>query len=121
MPAFPTMEDYREVFRIEHLWLQKPQKRLMQIHLRSPSHALTATELATQMGYPNHGSVNVHYGSLAARVSERLIKNGVKWTVPVGEPASVSMVIFERDGPEEHWRWIMRPELVEALTSLGWR
>ena len=85
MPDFPTIEDYYAVFRIENLWLQKPQKRLMQIHLRAPQHTATATELAAQMGYPNHGSVNVHYGNLAARVSERLIKNGVQWTLSTPE------------------------------------
>ena len=36
MPDFPTMQDYRDVFRIEHLWLQKSQKQFMQIHFCAP-------------------------------------------------------------------------------------
>jgi hypothetical protein len=115
MTAFPTVEDYREALRLHKYWLTKSQKRIMQLHFRAPHHSMTATEMASALGYDDYMPVNGLYGSLAARLAERM-----NWPVPQGEPSATSMVIFEREGPEEHWRWVMRPELVEALVSLGW-
>jgi hypothetical protein len=118
---FPTEEDYRRIFATERYWLTSPRRHLMEQHLRAPNQTATASELADMMKYPTYDAVNLTYGKLAADVTERLRKLGLNWTPPSSEPAAVSMVIFERKGPEEHWRWIMRPELVAALRSLGWK
>ena len=121
MTSFPAVDDYRALFALASYWLQPSQKRMLESHLRAPNHTATATELAEKMGYPNYGTVNMLYGSLAATVTAKLNLNKVDWSVPDGEPQSVSLVIFDRTGPEEHWKWIMRPELVDALTDLGWK
>lgn len=118
---FPTSEEYTKVFVTSTHWLQKPQRKLLEAHLRSPAHTVTASTLAEQMGYDTYSAVNMLYGNLASAVSKRLKKLGVPWEVPTGEPASSSLVVFEREGSEAHWRWVMRPELVEALVALGWK
>jgi hypothetical protein len=41
---------------------------LLRAHVRAPGRALTASLLAKAVGYPNHSSVNLQYGSLAARI-----------------------------------------------------
>jgi hypothetical protein len=68
------------------------------------------------MQFDNYGGVNLHYGFLASKIAERM-----QWAVPAGEPELVTLVSFNREGAEEHWKLTMRPELVAALKALGWK
>lgn len=113
---YPTEDDFRKTFALGRLWLTKPQKRLVRLLLCAPDHTMTATEMAVALGYDSYSTMNVQYGRLAQRVALQM-----GYSVSAEEPRSAAMIIFSREGPEEHWRWTMRPELVRALTSLGWK
>ncbi len=116
MTEFPSQERYREVLRIASHWMTPKQRKMLTIHLNARNQTTTVTQMAEAMKFENYGAVNLHYGFLASKIAERM-----KWTVPDGEPELTTLVAFDRTGPEEHWKLIMRPQLVAALQSLGWK
>lgn len=116
MTAFPTVDAYRAALKTGDHWLTKKQRKMLQAHLRAPHHTMTATELAKAVGFPTYSGVNLHYGFLASKIAQRM-----KWSVPPGEPELITLVSFEDTSQNEHCRLVLRPELVTALTELGWK
>jgi hypothetical protein len=116
MTVFPTRDAYRAALKTGDYWLTKKQRELLQAHRRAPNHTITATELAKPVGFPTYGGVDLHYGYLASKIAERM-----EWSVPAGEPELITLVHFEDTSRDEHCRLVLRPELVAALTDLGWK
>jgi hypothetical protein len=87
---------------------------ILKTHFLAPAHTITATELATAVGYKNYNAVNLQYGTFADRLCQSLGK--------IPDTRLSILVTFEKDGfdREEHWKLVMRPEVVQALTELGW-
>jgi hypothetical protein len=114
--AYPTAEQYQQIFRIADYWLSKKQRALLTTLLRAPNYSMTGTEIARALGYPSHSTVNLLFGSLGSTVGKKL-----KLKVPDDKADATMLVTFDRNGLEQHWRWTMRPELVITLSSLGWK
>ncbi|HWJ37986.1 MAG TPA: hypothetical protein VNR86_04410 [Sphingomicrobium sp.] len=116
LPPVPTKERFRDALRILAYSMPKKHRRLLEKHYRSAGHTATATELAKLVDYPDWNSVNLQYGTFAAKLADRM-----HWTLPPDTQASYAVAWFEKpDGPEEHWRWHMHDELVAALEELRW-
>lgn len=81
--------------------------------------AITATELARAAGYAHYSAVNLQYGLVGKMLWEELPTQ--LDTGPGGEPIYTSALAApgDRAGPEAHWVWRMRPEVVGALVKLG--
>jgi predicted HNH restriction endonuclease len=107
----PTAIDFEKALKeIKNTDLQM---NMLERHYQSPSFTITATEMANALGYPHYSVSNGNYGKLGS-----LLGDALGWQ-PKDSIHKVS-VLVEFAKPENHWQWIMRPQLVSALEKLGW-
>ena len=119
----PSVAQYRRAFASLG-GFRDYQKSMLDAHLAAPDNILTATELANAAGYDAYASANYLYGTLGKRIAEIL-----GWSPPKrsdGTPIWTYALAFDADeeakGPWEtrpkdgsHFRWQLRPEVIEAL------
>jgi hypothetical protein len=90
--------------------------KMLQAHYAAPARTITATELARAVGYKTYSGANLHYGKLAA-----LLASELSWS---SEDFLMLKLIVDfvlpGEADNEEILWVMRPELADALTSLGW-
>jgi hypothetical protein len=95
---------------------------LLQAHCRASKHTISTVKLAKELDYPNHRTVNMHYGALAHHVADAL--HHVPPPVPGGEAHWWRTLAYGNDEAPQtddgHYEWIMRPELVQALQEMKW-
>lgn len=89
------------------------QREMLQVHYHAPARRLTAGQMAEKVGYTSVIRVNGEYGRLA-----KMLRKALGLAKEDGEVKLGVLVEFIR--PNDQWIWIMRPELAEALQSLGW-
>ena len=107
-----TEEDYRKALLALNP-MASHHERMLGAHYRAPNNTITMTELAEEMGYANYKPANLHYGTLAKLICRELGVKPVLW-VKV-------LVKFPKKGrPDEHWRLVLRPQVVKAIESLRW-
>jgi hypothetical protein len=93
---------------------------MLQRQYRSPRHTATATELAAAAGYDNFRPANRQYGGLGRLVAEALGFD------PPKRRDGTPMYWSALSNGDPHrpigadWRFVMRPELAQALFELGW-
>ena len=96
--------------------------KLLKAHYAAPFHTVTTTQLAERLGLTNYSAANLEYGKLAHLVSDKLgyqpgpfADGHPHWwrTLAYGKDADAS----EDEG---HYRWVMRPELCQALETIRW-
>jgi hypothetical protein len=88
---------------------------LLKAHYRAPGHTMTASQLAEALDYANYNAVNLHYGKLADLICDAI---GVS---PEGARLNILVTVYKpNDQPQEHWRLVLRPQVVEALRELNW-
>lgn len=118
----------REQFRAALLTIPKGKSQavvaraldILQFQYRAEGKTITATELANALGYATYNFVNRVYGEVGKLVAEALDitpprrRNGtyMYWSIL----SSGDHTLKE----DEHFRWVMRKELAEALESLPW-
>jgi hypothetical protein len=95
---------------------------MLRAQCRAPAHTITATQLAQAAGYKNYNAANLHYGTMARLVAERLSflpdkrKDGTeRWWKALSYEAD-----GEDDTADAHFKFVMRPELVSALQQMRW-
>lgn len=96
--------------------LKNNEERMLLLNYFSPDHTITSGMMAAAMEWPNVGSANLHYGTLAGKVAK-----GMGFTPPIKEYKVSFFVEFnmpESGADDGHWQWIMRPELIEAIHLL---
>lgn len=96
---------------------------LLRAQCRSPNSTITATQLAEAAGYRNYNAANLQYGTLAFNVAGQL--GFTPETRPDGTPQCWTTLSYSTpnepaDAENEHFQFIMRPELVAALRSMKW-
>lgn len=85
--------------------------QILRIHYHAHESTITAKQLAQAMGYSHHATANMMYGRLARLVAEKLGYSP--------EPEKLgTLVTFEKR--KEEWHWILRPQVSQALETLGW-
>ncbi|UPU37815.1 hypothetical protein M1B72_08940 [Geomonas paludis] len=91
--------------------------KMLTAQYRARHSTITATALAKAAGFSHYGAANIHYGKLAHRLADRL---GFK--PPTGSNGRVlywtTLSYCESESSGE-FRFIMRPELAQALKMLG--
>lgn len=122
--GFPTPDLVKKAFvRIRP---SDGQLAMLMAHLTAPDHILTATELAAAAGKDSYEYANSQYGRLARDLAEEMeftpsqtySKTGHPiWTYTLATGVSDGTPVEPSDEYVE-WRWKLRPQLVEALTSL---
>jgi hypothetical protein len=109
----PSPEAYKRAI-LELRPIHDNHLEMLRTHFQSPDHTITASQLAAAVGYQNYNAVNLQYGTFADRLCNSLHKDP--------DTRLSILVTFEKEGIEqqEHWKLVMRPEVVQALTDLGW-
>lgn len=96
--------------------------KMLQAQYAMPNHTITATQIADAVGFQNYNATNLQYGTLGREISEILGYEPPKrtngehiwfWILSSGHEASETTM----DG---HYEFVMRPELVTALETMGW-
>ncbi len=108
-----TTDDYEEAFQALRDKMNKSDWRLLEAHYRAPGHVMTATELANKVGFAGYRAVNLRYGLLAKKFLDFFGLSLVKY-VNVN-----ALVRLEKEKGDREWKWILRPQVVEALSKLG--
>lgn len=129
--GIPPPASYRQAF--EKLGpLPDGHRKMLEAHYSAPNHNITATRLAEAAGYANWNAANLQYGTLAFQVAEELgfeppkRQDGTEiWTMTIAtgrldlndDMLSESM---KRPLEHQHFEWTLRPQVVEALSALGY-
>lgn len=115
-----TAEQFRRALLSIRNNLTDNMHDMLRFQFHAPDYMATATELAQAVGYVTYHPANLQYGELGKLVAEALNflpprrADGTHryWsTLSLGDPEQET---------GEHFRFKMRPELVETLTSLRW-
>ena len=100
--------------------IPKKHEEMLREHLGAPSQTITWRRLAEKVGYPNGRTFNLQYGHFAKRVAcglgltqKPLDPSGQRWWL-------WALVYWaeERDAITGHTAFILRPEVVDALSGL---
>jgi 5-methylcytosine-specific restriction protein A len=110
-----TADEYLEAFR--RLSIAPHHIKMLQAHYYSANRTMTATQMATAMGYRNHNAANLHYGKLGKLVGKQL---GWNPTTEEAQGADAVYILAEFRKPGRYWLWVMRREVAQAIKKLGW-
>lgn len=119
----PSADEYAEAFaRLGKL--PPSYEAMLDAHLAAPDNRITATQLANAAGYENFNGANLHYGKLGLMLAEELNFNPprradgtVIWTATLATWLDAAEPSAESQSHDEHFIWIMRPQVVEALQA----
>ncbi len=106
----PSVNEYRSAF-IHLNCIPNSYVAMLRAHQNAPNQDITATQLAQAVGYQNFNAANLHYGKLGRYLGEIMGLNP--------EMMVSVLVTFEYDGYE--WHWLMRPQVLQALSQLQWK
>lgn len=112
----PTVAEYVTAFRAVAPDITDRQCQMLRVHHAAPARTMSATRLAEAVGFENCSGVNLQYGLLAEKIARQLAID-LAGHVQVG-----ILVEFVDPGhaANEHWLWVMRPNVAQALEDLGW-
>lgn len=124
-----TSEPIASVEQFKRALLSLRDKNLPDAHLEmlkaqcnSQNGMITSTRLADAAGYENYNAANLQYGTLAFNIAgflsydppKRKDGSGMWWTA----------LSYSKEGNQEpetgQFQFIMRPELISALTEMKW-
>jgi hypothetical protein len=95
---------------------------MLKAHCHAANHTLTASQLSSGIGLSHFGEANLLFGKFAHRIADQLgyapgrrADGSTRWwsTLAYGRDAA-------SENGDEHFEWIMRPELVAALRQMRW-
>jgi hypothetical protein len=115
---FGTARTYRlAISEVLEAGVPVRQSELLRAHLWAPRYSASSAELAEAVGYSSWRTANFQYGALAHRIA---IELGV-FRPPRGFWVNV-LIRWKADrtrSPVGHARYLLRREVVRALTDLG--
>jgi 5-methylcytosine-specific restriction enzyme A len=85
--------------------------QMLRVHYLAYERTITAKQFSQAMGYSHHATINMMYGRLARLVGDHLGYS------PEPEKLGTLVTFDKRKG---EWHWILRPEVAQALETLGW-
>ena len=117
-PESASAEDYQRAFLAlaSQSQMSETRRKLLRIHYQFYHHQATMSQIAEAMDWKSFSSANVHYGRLAQLIGEEL-----GFEVAAGGAYCSALGTFvEPQARGDHWLFIMRPQVAEALRQLGW-
>lgn len=112
MTDTPSSSEYLKA--LKKIVVTELQKRMLEAHYRAPGRTVTAPQIAQLLGYSHYAIANKRYGNLGKKIG-----NELRWIPPNDPELGVAhLATFEKT--DNHWHWIMRPQLASALEKLGW-
>jgi hypothetical protein len=117
-----TVEQFKTaLLAVAQTGIPKKHREMLMAHCRADKpdkHTISTGQLAKEVGYPDHNTVNIQYGKLAHRVADEL--HIILPETPDKKPHWWrTLAIGKYVGPEPYL-WRMRRELVQALRELKW-
>ncbi len=112
----PTVAEYVTAFRAIEPEITQKQRDMLRLHHAAPARTMSATRLAEAVGFETFTGVNLQYGLLADKVARQL-------AVDLADHANVGILVEFVDpghAANEHWLWVMRPNVGQALEDLEW-
>jgi hypothetical protein len=111
----PTVAEYVTAFRAIEQKMTPNQRKLLLAHHAAQARVMSATRLAEQVGFESYAAVNLQYGALAGQIADQL-------AIEVGDVVLGILVDFVDPGQvaNEHYLWVMRPNVAQAIEDLGW-
>jgi hypothetical protein len=109
-----TADKFLEAMKV----VRPPADRVIEAlsaHLVAKRHTITAGQLASIVGYENHGGINLGYGLLAAKIGRNLRPKIAGVT-----PRLSLLLELNRANARDHWMLTMRPQFAKALKQSGW-
>jgi hypothetical protein len=114
IPKTPAAENYREALLALESSMTETRRKLLTVHYHFPNRRATMTQISNAMGWVNYSSGNIHYGNLAKLIGDQL---GFHFGT-----VHLNSICEFNEGKERKDSWILtlRPELAEAMESVGW-
>ena len=112
----PSSDDYRTTLTKLKGELSDAQLTIFQTQYAAPGRAVTSQELRSSLGYKGIAASNGAYGTLG-----KLLAGHINFSVsdrPENRPGWWR-TLSTGDGAGDHFTWIMRPQLADALVSVG--
>lgn len=103
-----TSDDYIRAFKIVHPTEQ--QWEMLRIHMSAPDQIITASKMASALGFPNWRAANLHYGKFAGKICSAL-------NIDLSSNILVLVELYKIPGVGYELR--LRDPVVEALIKLG--
>jgi hypothetical protein len=95
---------------------------MLLVHCRAKNSTISTGQLAKAVGYKNYTAVNGQYGTLAHRIADEL--HYIPPPVPGATGHWWRTLAYGEEGTprteDRFYKWVMRPQLVQALKELNW-
>lgn len=115
LPAVPDAARYADALTRLSGQLSDVHRSLLSAHYRAPGHAASARELAEAVGAAGWQVVNSQYGRLGT-----MLRDALEFRAEGQQSYAIASFIPPGVPGNDEWVWVMHPELVAALESLGW-
>ncbi len=118
-----ALKKVRDRFKKDKPFSVSPERELLRAHYQAEGHTITTMGLAIAVDLASPGAANLKYGKFAHLIADALgykpgpfpgSSNAHWWRTLANGQAEIPMT---EDGK---YPWVLRPELCEALVSLGW-
>jgi hypothetical protein len=106
-----TADDYKAAFIAIRDQMADSDLRILKTHYESPNYVVTATELASKVGFVNFNAANLRYGILAQKFLDF-------FQIHLAEYVKINALV-NLNNPDDEWEWTLRPQVVVALKELG--
>ncbi len=106
-----TADDYQAAFIAIRDQMADSDIRILKTHYESPNYVVTATELASKVGFANFNAANLRYGLLAQKFLDF-------FQIHLTEYVKINALV-DLNNPNDEWEWTLRPQAVKALKKLG--
>jgi hypothetical protein len=103
-------DDYQAAFIAIRGQMADSDLRILKAHYESPSYVVTATELASKVGFANFNAANLRYGLLAQKFLDF-------FQIHLTEYVKINALVY-LNNPDNEWEWTLRPQVVKALKKL---
>lgn len=112
-----SANEYAVALEAAEAEIKEKQFEMLRAQYGTPSQAVTASELASLVGYDHFLPVNSLYGRLGRLLAEELEQRPKKQS---GKSKHWWSVLSAGESTNRGFVWKMHPQLAEALEELGW-
>lgn len=112
----PTQAAYVAAITAIRDTLGDREREVLRLQFQQPGRAVTSQEIRDHFGYSSIGASNLLYGTLGKTLATQL---PMETETPDSNRNYYWRALSTGDGSGEHFLWIMRPELANALVETG--
>jgi hypothetical protein len=113
LPDIPSAEQYKAAFLAIRNVITEKQLEMLRAHFHAPKHTITSTKMSETVGYASYKAANLQYGILGRRLCKRLRRS-------LELHIAILTDFGDGDTSDTDIRWIMLPQVVQALSDLRW-